>query len=108
MDTYDPFVRGPFPVGVRTIAALDASRRRRFPIEVWYPATPAHVGQDLAEATQDMVEVPPRAPRRQAAVRDASAQPGTWPLVAFSHGSGYHRRAATFLSAHLASHGYAV
>jgi len=108
VDTYDPFARGPFPAGVRTLDAVDRSRRRRFPIEVWYPAAPSHAGQDLAEATQDVVDVPPRAAWRQRAVRDAAAQPGTCPLVVFSHGSGYHRRAATFLCTHLASHGYAV
>ncbi len=47
-------------------------------------------------------------PRQQTAVRDADAQPGTYPLVAFSHHSGGHRRAATFLSTHIASHGYVV
>src|SRR5947207_1037046 len=108
MDTYDPFVRGRFPVGVRTIDAVDASRRRRFPIELWYPATAAHAGQDLDPASQDVVEAPPRQARGQTAVRDAAAQPGRYALIAFSHGSGYHRRAATFLSTHLASHGYVV
>jgi len=34
---YDPFVRGRFPVGVRTIEALDAARDRLFPCEIWYP-----------------------------------------------------------------------
>jgi predicted dienelactone hydrolase len=42
------------------------------------------------------------------AVRDAAAEPGTYPLVIFSHHSGGHRRAATFLCTHLASHGYIV
>lgn len=35
---YDPFARGPFPVAVRTIHALDEARDRLFPCEVWYPA----------------------------------------------------------------------
>jgi predicted dienelactone hydrolase len=34
---YDPFVRGRFPVGVRTIEALDTARNRLFPCEIWYP-----------------------------------------------------------------------
>lgn len=42
------------------------------------------------------------------AVRDAAAQPGTYPLVLFSHYSGGHRRASTFLCTHLSSHGYVV
>jgi predicted dienelactone hydrolase len=34
---YDPFTRGRFPVGVRTIEALDAMRGRVFPCEIWSP-----------------------------------------------------------------------
>lgn len=34
---YDPFARGPFPVAVRTIHALDEARDRRFPCEIWEP-----------------------------------------------------------------------
>src|SRR5882757_2856048 len=36
------------------------------------------------------------------------AQPGTYPLIVFSHPSGYHRRIATYLCTHLSSHGYVV
>lgn len=107
---YDPFVRGRFPVGVRTIQALDTVRDRPFPCEIWYPAAPQHAGQDLAPAAQDSFTVPSRdTPRSQMAVRHAAAQPGTWPLIVFSHGSGqWHRRTATFLCTHLSSHGYVV
>lgn len=35
-------------------------------------------------------------------------QAGNWPLIVFSHQSGGSRRAATFLTTHLASHGYVV
>src|ERR1700680_3254988 len=35
------------------------------------------------------------------------AQPGkAHPLIVYSHSSGGHRRSATFLATHLASHGY--
>src|SRR5262249_11533673 len=44
----------------------------------------------------------------QDAVRDSTACAGSFPLVAFSHGSGGHRRQSTFLCTHLASHGYVV
>jgi dienelactone hydrolase len=108
-DEYDPFVRGRFPVGVRTIQALDPARDRLFPCEVWYPAAAEHAGQDLAPGTQDSFTVRPGdAPRSQTAVRNAAAQPGTYPLILFSHHSGGHRRAATFLCTHLSSHGYVV
>lgn len=71
---YDPFGRGRFPVGVRTMEALDTARNRLFPCEIWYPET--------AE--------------------------GKSPLILYSHHSGGHRRAASFLCDHLASHGYVV
>ncbi len=107
---YDPFVRGRLPVGVRTIQAFDTVRNRLFPCEVWYPAAAQHTGQDIAAGTQDFFTTPPRdTPRRQMAVRNAAAQPGTYPLIIFSHGSAWERRRmATFLCTHLTSHGYVV
>lgn len=107
--SYDPFLRGPFPVGVRTIETHDRARGRIFPFEIWYPAAARHTGQDLASDTQDKFTVPPRdTKRQQMAVRDAAAQPGNYPLIIFSHASGAGRRSATFLCTHLASHGYVV
>lgn len=35
-------------------------------------------------------------------------EPGVWPLVLYSHHSRGNRRSATYLTAHLASHGYLV
>jgi dienelactone hydrolase len=109
MPGYDPFVRGRFPVGVRTIQSLDTARTRSFPCEIWYPAAAQHQGQDLVLETQDVFTAPPdNATRRQAAVRNAAAHPGKYPVILFSHHSGGHRRAATFLCTHLSSHGYIV
>lgn len=107
--SYDPFARGIHPVGVRTFEQLDAARNRRFPCEIWYPATAQYTEQDLAPETQDSF-APRNSPklRRQEAVRDAAASPGMYPLILYSHHSGGHRRAATFLCTHLASHGYVV
>ena len=107
---YDPFARGPFPVGVRTTTLTDAARGgRRLPLEVWYPATDAHAGQDTVDPTRDRYEMLPGLPSvSQDAVRDAAARQGPFPLVAFSHGYGGHRRQSTFLCTHLASHGYVV
>src|SRR2546428_5359953 len=88
-EEYDPFVRGRFPVGVRTIQACDAVRDRLFPCEIWYPASVRHAGQDLAPETQDNFTGPPRnIARSQMAIRDAAAEPGTYPLIVFSHPSG--------------------
>jgi predicted dienelactone hydrolase len=106
---YDPFLRGRFPVGVRSIEAPDSARNRVFPCEIWYPASPEHAGQDMAPETQDVFAVPlSDTPQRQTAVRDAPAQAGEYPLIVFSHHSGGHRRAATFLCTHLSSHGYVI
>ena len=107
---YDPFVRGRFPVGVRTIETLDTTRNRLFPCEIWYPAAAKYAGQDVAAETQDSFTIPSGdTSRRQMAVRDVTSQPGTYPLVIFSHSSGrWNRRGATFLCTHLSSHGYVV
>lgn len=105
---YDPFARGSFTVGVRTIEALDAARDRQFPCEVWYPAAAQHAGEDIAPHTQDSYMIPLcDTPRVQAAVRDAAPLTGTYPLVVFTHGSARGaRRMSTFLCTHLSSHGY--
>lgn len=109
MRGYDPFLRGQFPVGVRTIQGLDKVRDRQFPIEVWYPAAPRHTGDDTTSATQDSFTVPfSDKPRNQTAVRNAFAYAGTYPLIIFSHSSGGNRQQSTFLCTHLTSHGYLV
>jgi len=106
---YDPFRRGRYPAGVRTIAISDRAREREFACEVWYPASFEYAGADTAVETQDEYVVPLRdIPRRQQAVRDATPHPGTYHLIVFSHFSGGHRRASSFLCTHLASHGYIV
>lgn len=108
--SYDPFERGPFPVGVRTATAVDRARGDRLlTVEVWYPAAAEHAGQDLAEGSRDTYDlIPGFPPVRQEALRDAAPRGGKYPLVAFSHGFGGHRRQTTFLCTHLASHGYVV
>jgi predicted dienelactone hydrolase len=106
---YDPFARGPHPVGVRTAEVRDAGRDRRIPVEVWYPASDTYAGQDLADATRDRYRLLPALPEStQDAVREAEPAAGCFPLVVFSHGFAGHRRQSTFLCTHLASHGYVV
>ena len=107
---YDPFARGPHPVGVRTLYTTDPARDGRpLSIEVWYPATSAHAGQDLDDATRDRYQqLPVFPPVPQDAVREADALTTPTRLVLFSHGFGSHRRQSTFLCTHLASRGYAV
>jgi dienelactone hydrolase len=107
---YDPFRRGPFPVGVRTAALVDPTRDRSLAIEIWYPADRAHAGADTADEIKDRYElIPGLGTVPQDAVRDARpAAEGRFPLIVFSHGFGAHRRQSTFLCTHLASHGYVV
>lgn len=105
---YDPFLRGHFPVGVRTLEIHDDARQRRFPVEVWYPAAARHAGRDLDPTTQDAFGIATGELQKQSAARDAEAEGGMYPLVVFSHASGHHRRGATYLCTHLASHGYVV
>lgn len=105
---YDPLARGPFPVGVRSAELTDPERDdRTVPLELWYPATDTHAGRDTGRDTRDVYDLIGSKMWQQAA-RDADAREGEFPVVAFSHGFGAHRRQSTFLCTHLASHGYVV
>jgi dienelactone hydrolase len=108
--SYDPFARGAAPVGVRTTELRDPTRGdRTLPLELWYPAGAAHRGQDLDDAVRDHFAIAPGIPEMaQRAVRDAEPAPGRFPLVAYFHGATGHRRDASELCTHLASHGYLV
>ncbi|HEY2775994.1 MAG TPA: dienelactone hydrolase family protein [Candidatus Binatia bacterium] len=108
---YDPFARGGFPVGVRTVEVTDPNRSRHLPVEVWYPADASLAGKDTCEESMDHYDLLPGfPPLKQACVRDAkpSTNSGRCPIVMFSHGFGGHRRQSTFFCTHLASHGYTV
>ena len=91
---YDPFVPGPSAVGVRTLEIQDRDRGRVFPCEIWYPAANPRPSSSPAGGRGEE--------------RDAPARPGEHPLTIFSHFSVGGRRTATYLTTHLASHGYAV
>ena len=88
--SYDPFARGPFPTGVRSLSLTDEARAgRTLPLELWYPAGDQHAGHDRDDPTRDRYElIPGFPPIEQDAVRDASSRPGRFPLVVFSHGYG--------------------
>ena len=106
---YDPFVRGPHPVGVRTHAATDPVTNRFLPMEIWYPTTDAHRGEDVGVDSCDHYDLLPGFPPvTQEAVRGAEPLAGSYPLVLYSHGHAGHRRVSTFLCTYLASHGYVV
>ncbi len=103
---YDPIMRGSFPVGVRTQELTDILRKRKLPVEFWYPAIEEYRGQDLNRKTQDKFRLLGKV--RQEAVRDAQLEESCYPLIIFSHGFSGHRRQTTHLCCHLASHGYIV
>ena len=109
---YDPFDRGEYPVGVRTIELTDEARAgggRTFPLEIWYPATGDYRGKDLDDAARDRFKPAPMlAESSQNAVRNAKPANGQFPLILYSHCAVSHRRDGAFLCAHLASHGYVV
>ena len=112
-EKYDPFARGPHPVGVRSENWRDAGRGGSLDVEVWYPALDGYAGQDLDQATRDNFVVPglsgeEGATATQSAVRDAEALPGQRYAVLLSHGYAGHRRESSFMATHLASHGFLV
>lgn len=101
--TYNPFNRGNYPVGVRTITVQELT------VEVWYPASELYRGRDLSDRTRDRFTFAPELPEAtQSAVRDAGPASGRFPLLMHNHGALGHRRNNTVLCTHLASHGYIV
>lgn len=107
---YNPFARGPHPVGVFTLSVRHESLAARpAAVELWYPARRSYRGRDLDDRTRDEFTIAPGLPTAsQSAVRNAEAEPGERPLFLYLHGGYGHRREMTHLSTHLASHGYVV
>lgn len=89
---------GPYRVGSMTIIIVDTDRDRTLVTEVWYPAA-VQDGLPAPEYPSGAVTV---------AIRDAKPVPQQFPLVIFSHGLASIREQSTFLTEHLASHGYVV
>jgi dienelactone hydrolase len=110
MPDYQPLARGPYPVGVRTEAWHDAEYGITYPVEIYYPATAEYAGADVDPTQQDSFENQwePGVILRQAAVRDAQPLTGEFPYVITMHGWSGFRVEFTYLSTHLASHGYLV
>jgi predicted dienelactone hydrolase len=89
---------GPYGVGETSLVLVDASRPtmpngsfpgapdRTLPTAVWYPTAPDASGPDATLA--------------------GNGRP--FPLVVFGHALGSYNRQSTFLTTHLASHGYIV
>lgn len=95
--------RGPYAAGVvdREVPGPDG---RVLPVSVWYPADPALRGRDLL--ADHRASHPYGRPHR--ALPGAAPAPGSFPVVLFSHGNSGLRQQSTFLTTHLASHGFVV
>lgn len=79
-------------------------------MEIYYPATAAYARRDLDPEAQDTFENlwEPGIWLKQAAIRDAEMEPGQFPYIINMHGWSGFRVEFTYLSTHLASHGYLV
>ena len=110
MSSYQPLERGPHAVGVRTAEWRDEEHGITYPVEIYYPATAAYAGRDLDPAQQDTFENlwEPGVWLKQAAIRDAEMADGSFPYIINMHGWSGFRVEFTYLSTHLASHGYLV
>lgn len=128
----DPSTIGPFPVGVRTVTFVDATRAapagyegpRSLTCEIWYPAVEDARVPDAADERGAKYVIYDSLPESQReglspqdlgtletiAVRDAAprADRGKFPVVFFSHGKGGIRMQSTFYTVLLASHGFIV
>jgi predicted dienelactone hydrolase len=78
----DPAKPGRFEVGVTTVHAVDTSRGRTIPTEIWYPA--------------------------KSGGRDAELLPKAFPLALMAHGFCGSRLNYEYLTTHLASRGFIV
>lgn len=103
----DPSQAGPWRAGVKTVELTDGARNRKFKVDVWYPITPTGAAGsnntyelDSFIGTIASIDSPAR--------RDAQPEPGTWPVVLFSHGFGGIRFQSYFLTERLATHGFVV
>ena len=112
---YNPFVRGSYPVGVKSDCYTDETRGVVLNVEIWYPAAEKYAGMDLDPKTKDVYQevwlvegMDEESTASQDAVRDADAAQGKYPLVILAHGWAGHRRESTFIGTHLASYGYVV
>jgi predicted dienelactone hydrolase len=96
----DPDEPGPYGVGARTLIWED-ERGTLMTAELWYPAEvePGSAGDDYGPVSRAGIA-------HREATPDLRGAP--WPVASFSHGFGGIRYQSTFLTEHLASHGFVV
>jgi len=91
---HDPAATGPYAVGVTTVTLERPSTAdgtvRTLETVIWYPREGGSAGSD------PVTDAPPATPG------------GPFPIVVYSHGSGGKPLYQTFLTEHLASHGFVV
>jgi dienelactone hydrolase len=100
---YNPFTKGNYPVGVRTVELR--GNDNSYTTEVWYPAEEKYSGLEALDTFQFVNELPAAT---QEATRDADPATGKRPLVMYWHGGYGHRREMAAMCVFLASHGFVV
>jgi predicted dienelactone hydrolase len=98
--------RGTHQVGVKTLELTDTARVRKLTLEVWYPAMLAD-GQAETIVYKAVIGTT-KFDLSGRAARDANLESGHFPLVILSHGQPGSRFMMSYLTEHLASHGFVV
>lgn len=88
----------PFNIGQTQLMLFDKKRNRPVTTEIWYPT------KDTTKINVT-AEYPFELPRTS---KDADLDPGTFPLILLSHGTGGNRISLMWLACELASNGFIV
>ncbi len=106
---WSPVGQGRYDVGVATIVVADPAGVRPLTVEVWFPLDDDVAVGDLDPQRYTLLPgVFYESPTAHAAGADQLAGDGSFPLVAYSHGSGGLRYIHSSYTEALASHGYVV
>jgi predicted dienelactone hydrolase len=99
-DPPSPDQPGPFPVGVTTVTfertSSTTGEPRPLKTTIWYPAADSAREMETDRGLKGVVDA------------ELTGEGLPLPLIIFSHGSGGVPAQSTFLTAHLASHGFVV
>ena len=101
--SYNPFIKGDYPVGVRTIEL--EGRDIKYTTEIWYPVDNKYRGVEAIDTFKFVDEIPAAT---QEATRDAEPSTRKRPLVMYWHGGYGHRREMAAMCVLLASRGFVV